>query len=107
MTGWLKELWAQLPCLVAGHNGERQGGHREIFLRCSRCGRRSPGWQLPPAPIRRFGRRTEAIPYQVIDVAGLVDYLVRDEPDPVPDQPVIIHWDSTVWAVLDNRPIIH
>jgi hypothetical protein len=41
------EVLIQLPCLMLGHKGIRERGAGEIFERCRRCRRRSPGWQLP------------------------------------------------------------
>lgn len=55
---WTADLLRQLPCLVSGHDGRRAAGAGELFLKCTRCGGRSTGWQVPatvrpapPAPV--------------------------------------------------------
>lgn len=49
------ELWVQKRCLLTDHEPVTEYGPGEIFQRCTRCGRRSDGWQRPAArPVPKF-----------------------------------------------------
>lgn len=52
---WLTEVWVQKRCLIVGHDGTQETNQGEVFARCQRCLRRSPGWQLPATrPVLKF-----------------------------------------------------
>jgi len=53
---WLIELWIQKLCLLTDHQGVRERGDGEVFERCTRCRRRSPGWQerTDTRPVLKF-----------------------------------------------------
>lgn len=59
-----------LKCLVLGHNGKTTGRGVDVFVKCERCGLRSPGIQLEPIPRERFtraaprSRRTVGRPFE-------------------------------------------
>lgn len=90
MRNWLKELTKQWRCLWGGHDGPRETDGTQVFIRCSRCGRRSPGWNLDrPRPRRTFDgdparhRVTQAVTVRGYDYqdAAVVACLDEDTAD--------------------------
>ena len=49
MRKWLKELMRQWRCLLGRHSPIVERGSGELFLRCTDCWARTPGWQLSGA----------------------------------------------------------
>lgn len=55
----VRNLLKLATCLLFGHDGEPTLGNLELFQRCRRCGRRSPGWQITGHPKRKYDGKPE------------------------------------------------
>ena len=80
------ELWVQKRCLLSDHEPITEYGAGEVFQRCTRCGRRSDGWQRPAArPVLKFDGDPARHVLQPWDLPAVpADF----DPSPLADLPV-------------------
>jgi hypothetical protein len=52
----------QVFCGLHGHDNMLQFEHEHMFLRCTSCGRQTPGWRLDDIPSARTVRKGAASP---------------------------------------------